>query len=327
MEQKTYRVLPNPWKRAQMFITMQAWPECEVKSVSLTETYRSHPSIVGWINEYITIHPQMSLPNARVRGKAFLSAKPTSHPDAPVVLAIRGKKPQDVARNLVEVLSLLKEQEVIESYGSCAPLAYSVKPGQDASPYISALRDKGIPLTFSPLSKDQTVYQQILGTLLLALDRSGNSIPANFAANNASLARYVEGCRQMAQTDPALSAMARQINTWLLTDKDAARQMSLTALALRIMSAQPCIEAIQQEQAAGMAANTLIQTLDSYDHVVNRGYRIPLEESQGKQRVKRSCASSPGVRSSTSDSRSMHVAAPCVSFRSGSARLIRSVPA
>jgi hypothetical protein len=147
---------------------------------------------VGWINEYITIHPQMSLPNARVRGKAFLSAKPTSHPDAPVVLAIRGKKPQDVARNLVEVLSLLKEQEVIESYGSCALLAYSVKPGQDASPYISALRDKGIPLTFSPLSKDQTVYQQILGTLLLALDRSGNSIPANFAANNASLARYVD---------------------------------------------------------------------------------------------------------------------------------------
>jgi superfamily I DNA/RNA helicase len=81
--------------------------------------------------------------------------------------------------------------------------------------------------------------------------------------------------------------MARQINTWLLTDKDAARQMSLTTLALRIMSAQPCIEAIQQEQAAGMAANTLIQTLDSYDRVVNRGYHIPLEESQGKQRVKK----------------------------------------
>jgi len=263
----------------------QAWLGCEVKTVSLTETYRSHPAIVDWINGYITTHPQMSLPNARVREKAPLRAQLSPHPAAPVVWAIRGKKPQEVASNFVEVLRTLKEQEVIESYAQCALLAYSVKPRHEASPYINALQEQGIPVTFFSSSKDQPVYQQILGTLLIALDRSGNFIPANFAVNNASLARYVDGCRQAAQADPVLFAMARQINTWLLTHEDAARQMSLTTLALRILNAQPCIEAIQQDKTAEMAAHTLIQTLDSYDRIVEHGYRIALEESQGKKRV------------------------------------------
>ncbi len=138
----------------------QAWPGCEVKTVSLTETYRSHPAIVDWINGYITTHPQMSLPNARVREKAPLRAQLSPHPTAPVVWAIRGKKPLEVASNFVEVLRTLKEQEVIESYAQCALLAYSVKPKQEASPYINALQKQGIPVTFFSSSKDQPVYQQ-----------------------------------------------------------------------------------------------------------------------------------------------------------------------
>lgn len=264
----------------------QEWPGREVKSVSLTETYRSHPAIVGWINEFIQVHPHMSLPNARVREKAPLRAQPSPLKTGPVVLAIRGKNAQEVACNFIEVLRLLKEQEVIESYGQCALLAYSVKPKQEASPYISALQEQGIPVTFSSSSKDQPVYQQILGTLLIALDRSGNFIPANFAVSNASLGRYIEECREAAKADPILFTMARQINTWLLTHEDAARAMSLTTLALRILNAQPCIEAIQKEKAAEMAAHTLIQTLDSYDRIVEHGYGgIPLKEEQGKKRV------------------------------------------
>jgi ATP-dependent exoDNAse (exonuclease V) beta subunit len=203
------------------------------------------------------------------------------------VWAIRGKTPKEVASNFVEALRSLKEQEIIESYAQCALLAYSLKPRQEANLYIRKLKEQGIPLTFSSSPKDQPVYQQILGTLLIALDRSGNLIPANFAQNNASLARYVEECRQAAQADPVLSAMARQINTWLLSHEDAARVMSLTTLAQRILNAQPCIEAIQQDKAAEMAIHTLIQTLDSYDRIVEHGYRIALEESQGKKRVKK----------------------------------------
>ena len=265
----------------------QAWSGCEVKHVLLTETYRSHPAIVNWINAYITAHPQMSLPNARVREKAPIRAQLSPHPNALVVLSIRGKTPQEVASNFVEVLRTFKEQEVIESYAQCALLAYSLKPKQEAGPYISALQEQRIPLTFSSSSKDQPVYQLMLGTLLIALDRSGNLIPANFAERNTSLARYVEECRQAAQTNPILATMARQINAWLLTQKDVAHQMSLTTLAQRILNAQPCIEVIQKENVAESAAHTLIQTLDSYDRIVQHGYGIPLEEIQGKMRVKK----------------------------------------
>ena len=263
----------------------QVWPGCQVQRVSLTETYRSHPEIVNWINEFITIHPHMLLPNARVREKAPLSAQPSRPATTPAVLAIRGKNAQEVARHFVEVLGALKEQGVIESYDQCALLAHSVKPGQEASPYISTLQEQDIPLTFLSPSKEQPVYRLILGTLLIALDRPGNYIPANFAANNASLARYVEECRAAAQADPVLSTMARQIHAWLLSDEAGARSMSLTTLALRILNARPCIEAIESEKAAELAAQTLIQTLDSFDRIVGHGYRIALDDSLGKKRV------------------------------------------
>ncbi len=45
----------------------RAWPGCEVRQLSLAENYRSQSAIVEWCNSYISVHPQMSLPYARVR--------------------------------------------------------------------------------------------------------------------------------------------------------------------------------------------------------------------------------------------------------------------
>jgi DNA helicase II / ATP-dependent DNA helicase PcrA len=87
----------------------KVWPGSSVRSVFLRETYRSHPAIVSWINEYITVHPQMSLEGARVHEKEPLHSQDNLYPDAPVVWAIRGKKIKDVASSFVEVLRALKE--------------------------------------------------------------------------------------------------------------------------------------------------------------------------------------------------------------------------
>ncbi|GHO71203.1 hypothetical protein KSC_100950 [Ktedonobacter sp. SOSP1-52] len=230
------------------------WPGCEVKRVVLRETYRSHPAIVHWINEYITIHPQMALPNARVHEKARLLPQLPNEPTTPVIWAIQGKTKQDVATNFVDVLCALKEHDVIESYGQCALLGHSFKAKFVASLYVNELIEQGIPLTSSTSAKDHPVYQQILGTLLLALDRSQNLMPATYAVNNTSLARYVEACRQAAQTNPLLATMARQIATWLTTDPGAGRRMSLTALAQLILNAEPCIVSIQEDPVAELAA-------------------------------------------------------------------------
>jgi DNA helicase-2/ATP-dependent DNA helicase PcrA len=184
----------------------------------------------------------------------------------------------------VTTLRLLKEQGVIESYAQCALLAHSLK-GRAAHVYISELQQQGISIAGFSSYKEQQVYEQILGTLFLALDRSKNLLPSNFAAANAT---YVEQCRQTAQTEPVLVQMARQIHTWLLTEEKAASTMSLVKLAQRILNAQPCIAAIEQDQEAEAAVQMLIQTLDAYDRIVEKGYHIPLEEvpgGAGKKRV------------------------------------------
>src|SRR6266566_4838738 len=127
----------------------RAWPGCEVRQLSLAENYRSQSAIVEWCNSYISVHPQMSLPYARVRvageAKAPLRAQPSSHPAAPAVVALRGKDLKESASNFVATLCLLKEQGVIESYAQCALLAHSIK-GRAVQPYISELQQQGIPL-------------------------------------------------------------------------------------------------------------------------------------------------------------------------------------
>ncbi len=173
---------------------------------------------------------------------------------------------------------------MIESYAQCALLAHSLK-GRAAQAYFSELQQQGIPLAGFSSYKEQQVYEQILGTLFLALDRSKNLLPGSFAAANAT---YVDECRQTAQAEPVLVQMARQITTWLLTAEKAASTMSLVKLAQRILNAGPCIAAIEHDQEAEAAVQMLIQTLDAYDRIVEHGYHIPLEDvpgGAGKKRV------------------------------------------
>lgn len=265
----------------------RVWPTCDVRQLSLAENYRSQPAIVEWCNRYISIHPPMSLPYARVqiegRAKAPLRAQPSLHPSAPAVVALRGKDLKESASVFASTLCLLKEQGVIESYDQCALLAHSIK-GRAVQPYIRELQQHGIPLSGFSTYKEQPVYEQVLGTLFLALDRSKNLLPGSFAAANAT---YVDECRQKAEAEPILFQMARQINTWLLTDEKAPSSMALVKLAQRILNAEPCIAAIERDQDAEVAVQMLIQTLDAYDRIVEKGYRIPLEDvpGVGKKRV------------------------------------------
>ncbi len=173
-----------------------AWPKCSVRQLSLVENYRSQPAIVDWCNDHISIHPVMSLPNARVAEKIRLHAQPSSSPTSPAVVAITGKDAKENAFNFVTTLRLLKEQGVIESYAHCALLAHSIK-GEAARVYTGELQQQGISIAGFSLFKEQQVYKQILGTLFLALDRSKNLLPSNFAAANAMGWPHFRGVREL----------------------------------------------------------------------------------------------------------------------------------
>jgi DNA helicase II / ATP-dependent DNA helicase PcrA len=243
----------------------QAWPGCEVAQLALVENYRSQPTIVEWCNHFIAIHPQMSLPHARITGKEPLRAQLPTHAIDPAIWAIRGKNPKECAANFVMALRMLKEEGILESYAHCALLAHSFKRKTPGYAYVSELKKQGIPAVGLSSHKEQQVYKQILGTLFLLLDSSNNLLPDHFTATNA---RYVEECRNVAGTEPILNQMARQVNRWLLTDQKGAANMSLTRLAQRILNAAPVIATIEQDPDAEAAAHMLIQTLDAYDRVV-----------------------------------------------------------
>lgn len=262
----------------------QTWPGCEVTQFALLENYRSQPAIVDWYNHVISIHPQMSLPYARIAEKAPVRAQPPSRLIQPAVWAIRGKTLKESAENFVTALHLLKEEGVIESYANCALLAHSFKGRAAGFAYVNELQQQGIPIVGRSSYKEQKVYKQILGTLFLTLDSSKNLLPGHFTTENAA---YVEECRQAAQEEPVLEQMARQVTRWLLAEKKQASSMSLTKLAQRILNAAPCITAIEHDPDAEAAAQMLIQTLDAYDRIVERGYHIPLEDRPGVAGKKR----------------------------------------
>ena len=265
----------------------QMWTGCEVSQLALLENYRSQPAIVNWYNHIISIHPQMSLPFARIAEKAPVRAQSPLRLIEPAVWAIRGKTLKESAENFVTALRLLKEEGVIESYADCVLLAHSFKGKTAGSAYVNELQQQGIPIVGRSLQKEQKVYKQILGTLFLILDPSKNLLPGHFSTENAA---YVEECRQSAQAELVLGQMARQVTRWLLTEEKAASSMSLTKLAQRILNAAPCITAIEHDPDAEVAAQMLIQTLDAYDRIVEKGYHIPLEERPGiagKKRVAR----------------------------------------
>jgi hypothetical protein len=141
-----------------------------VRQLSLVENYRSLPAIVEWCNTYISVHPHMSLPYARVQiagtSKPPLHAQPSPYANAQAIVALRGKNVKESASAFAITLQLLREQGVIESYAQCAMLAHSIK-GQTAQTYISELRRQGIPVTGVSSHKEQLSYKLVLGTLFL----------------------------------------------------------------------------------------------------------------------------------------------------------------
>ena len=255
----------------------RTWPTCQVESVQLSRTYRSHPEIVRWINNYVTAHPEMHLPYARVTGKAPLTPARPEHPEGPVVWLIKGKNAKEVAANFAETLRHFIDQRVIESPAQCALLAHSVKPGPRAlGPYYDALREQQIAVARTDLPREHLLYRQILGTLLVALDPHETLMPTNFAATDRNLQRYLAQCRA-----EALHDIAGRIHSWLTTTKDAPYVATLSDLAWQIINTPACMRQLEDEPEVETAARTFIQTLDAYDRVAREGHHsIELDSSR-----------------------------------------------
>ncbi len=121
------------------------WPECQVRQVALTKTYRSHPQIVRWINTYIEAPPALRLPGARVHGKRSLEAMRSPLVPGPVVYAVRGSSGETTAEAFAELIAELLDRQILESPSQCALLAHSIK--ERTIVYLDRVADRRIRLS------------------------------------------------------------------------------------------------------------------------------------------------------------------------------------
>lgn len=260
----------------------RAWPGCRVQQVSLTETYRSHPSIVTWINAFVQAHPEMAQPYARVTSKLPLRATRPQDPVGPVIWAIRGKNAEEVAVAFADLLGQLLNQGVLASPAQCALLAHSVKATtRGIGPYLAALEQQGIPTSLPSTPREHLLFQQVLGTVLAALDPGASLRPATFAVQDRELAKFVEACEQA-----ALRTVARKMHAWLLSDPEAARETTLSQLAWYALNTPECAAQLTSDPDAALAAQSLLRMFDAYGRIVQHGWRgIPLEETRRQVRT------------------------------------------
>lgn len=73
----------------------------------------------------------------------------------------------------------------------------------------------------------------------------------------------------------------------MLAGKGATISTPLSTLGKQILNAKTCMEGMQKEGIAEIAVRSLIKVLDSYDRVVNHGWKIQLEEVSGRKQIAR----------------------------------------
>ena len=130
----------------------ERFPDATVRC--LTVNYRSHPGIVAacnrWMDAVDWANPEPEGIPYRHR-KTINSHNACGHADYPSVIAMLGNSPQDEARQLMELLLLLKLRGVITDYAQAALLLYSVRE-QACDHYLSAFADAGVPYHHAPAS-------------------------------------------------------------------------------------------------------------------------------------------------------------------------------
>jgi len=118
-------------------------------SVNLRENWRSHPTIVGWVNRFIDQHQVMRDRTVRMRapGKWPLVAASSVAGAYPAVMAIAESPYAKAAQKLAQAIVDLKSSGLVADYSQIALLTFSTRESSHGiGVFTDALRDLDIPL-------------------------------------------------------------------------------------------------------------------------------------------------------------------------------------
>lgn len=142
----------------------------KVEVVRLTTNYRSHPTIIGAYDSWMS---SIEWESYRSR-KKIQSYAEKDYEEYPAVLSIHGREPYDEAYQVAEFILFLKEKGKITDYNQVALLLNSVKTFR-SDVYVQALQEKGIEV-FCPRAGtyfDQEEVQLMIGCFGHILNYAG----------------------------------------------------------------------------------------------------------------------------------------------------------
>lgn len=170
------------------------FPNCH--SVKLTTNYRSHQKIVSAYDRWMKSANWTNPSGPPFRFNKSIEADPTAEfPEYPAVLSIWGQNSKDEATRFAELVSYLKQQNVITDYSQVALLLHSVRDDH-SGPYTEALQVKGIP-AFCPRARayfDTEEVRLVVACFAIIFGYYGDGRGSISGPALRDLADYVDTC-------------------------------------------------------------------------------------------------------------------------------------
>lgn len=148
--------------------------------IPLVQNYRSHPTIVQWVNDYIRSFRTMHKPGARVPNKPQLVVGSSISGDWPAVALLAGSDVQEVAERFGDTMVGLMSNRIINRPSECVLLLRSTRESRWYAGYFAeALRRRDVPL-YNPRARQFLGQEEIelaLGAFLEIVDRRASTVP------------------------------------------------------------------------------------------------------------------------------------------------------
>ena len=252
-------------------------------TVKLTTNYRSHRSIVERYDRWMASADWSGREGGSFRYDKIIAADPDGeYPDYPAVLSIWGRNRRDEAERFAELVSFLKEHEVIADYNQVALLLHSVREDHSGS-YLAALAEKGIP-AFCPRSRaffemNEIRYLVACYAILFGWYGSGRG---QLGGAVAALADYVDDAlihlgRSFASPHPLAQVLQRWTGEIAALQEGEALDLRPADYFYRLLALEPFGSAIKNENTARNLAvfSHLLNVFQGYYHysVVTHGNR------------------------------------------------------
>lgn len=250
----------------------QRVPKCKV--VKLTTNYRSHPNIIAAYDAWMASADWSNPAGTPFRYDKTIEPDPkATYPEYPAVFAIWGKNKDDEAKRFAELVSFLKEHDVVADYSQIALLLHSVRE-DNSRPFMDALAAKGIK-SFCPRARrhfDNEEVRLLVACLSLIFGYYGDG-RGKLSGYLVELAAYVDDCitemgRRFAPPHP-LSMAVRQYASLVSSLKPRqSLDMRPADFFYRLIAVEPFVTFLQNENRARNLAilSQLLNTFQNYYH-------------------------------------------------------------